>query len=348
MSKKVLHILNSNKFSGAENVVVTIIEHFRKIEDETEFVYVSRDGSIGDVLAKKGIVFEPIQSMNKAELRRVIKKHRPDIIHAHDFTASIISAATAGKIPVISHIHNNSPWIKKYGLKSFAYGLSCLKYKHILGVSSSVFDEYVFEKYISSKSMVVGNPIDNSRIVRLAEEANATKIFDLCFLGRLTEQKDPHRFVELVNGICKIMPIKAVMMGDGEYRQEIENKISEYELSDNIDVLGFVGNPYGILKNSKVLCAPSKWEGFGLMATEALCLGVPIAASPVGGLVDIITDKCGKLCSTDKDFIDFIAKMLRDDECHKKFSYEALMRAKELDNIDEYCNKLKKIYELVG
>ena len=50
MSKTVLHILNTGSYSGAENVVITIIEGFRKYGYNTEFVYVSLDGTIRDVL----------------------------------------------------------------------------------------------------------------------------------------------------------------------------------------------------------------------------------------------------------------------------------------------------------
>ncbi len=345
MGKKILHILNSDRFSGAENVVVTIIESFKKMGDDTEFVYVSRDGSIRQVVEERGIAFEAIQSMSPKELRRIIKKYKPHCIHAHDFTASIIAAVSAGRIPVISHLHNNSPWIKTYCLNSFVFGLSCFKYKYILGVSDSVFDEYVFGKYILAKSKVVGNPIDISRGIDRAEGDNAFEEYDVAFLGRLCEPKDPIRFIEIIKKLNIILPIKAVMLGDGPYREMVESKILEYGLKDSIELKGFVNNPYKILKNCKVLCAPSKWEGFGLMAVEALSLGVPVAASPVGGLVDIVTERCGALCSTDDEFVEFMSGLIADKELCRKFSKEADKRAAELDNIKEYCGELKKIYE---
>ncbi|MBR5156072.1 MAG: glycosyltransferase [Clostridia bacterium] len=344
MGKKVLHILNTSKFSGAENVVVTLIEAFCKMSDDTEFIYVSPDGSIRKVLEEKKITFEPVKAVSVSELRRVIKKYKPDIIHAHDFTASIIAALAAGKISVISHLHNNGPWLKKYCIKSFAYGISCIKYRHILSVSDSIFSEYVFGRFIKGKGAVIGNPINTLKVAGLAERAEESETFDVCFLGRLCEAKDPVRFVEIVRKLSESIPVKTVIIGDGPYRQKVEEKILEYGLGESIVLKGFLSNPYGILKKSKALCAPSKWEGFGLMAVEALSLGVPVAASPVGGLVDIVTDRCGKFCQTDSEFVDFLESVLKDEETFKTYSQAAKDRAKELDNMDDYYNKIKSFY----
>lgn len=346
MTKRILHILNSTSYSGAENVVITTIEGFRASDTDYEFIYASPDGSINGVLSKRGIIYAPMKSVCPSEVWRLIKKYNPTILHAHDFKASMVAAAAAGKIPVISHIHNNSPWLKKYCVYSLAYAVSCIKYKYILGVSDSVFSEYVFGKLIKNKAYVVGNPIDTSRVVAAATAADSKEAYDVCFLGRLCEPKDPLRFVELIKALNERVNATAVMMGDGPYRKAVEEKISKYGLSDKITVKGFVTNPYGILKNSKVLCAPSKWEGFGLMTVEALSLGVPVAASNVGGLPNILTPYCGALCRNDNEFIEFLYKLLTDAESYRDFCRGAVRRAEELNNITEYCKKIHSFYTM--
>ena len=132
MKKRIMHILNSSSFSGAENVVITLVEGFRKFNNDTEFIYVSPEGSISEVLKERNICYEPVRSLSASEVRRVIKEVKPDIIHAHDFTASVIAALCCRKIPVISHIHCNPPWIKRICLNSIFYGLTCFKYKKII------------------------------------------------------------------------------------------------------------------------------------------------------------------------------------------------------------------------
>lgn len=345
MSKRVLHILNSGSYSGAENVVITIIEAFRRYGDDTEFIYVSLDGSIRNVLEEHNIRFEPVSAVSLSEIRRVNKKYKPDIIHAHDFTAGIICAAVAGRIPIISHLHNNPPWIKQYCLNSFVFGLSCIKYKKILGVSESVFKEFVFGKYIKNKTQVIGNPIDISKIQETAKQTEDYESFDVVFLGRLIEQKDPLKFVDIINKVKEYLPtITAVMMGDGSWRNAVEKKIAEYDLEDTITLKGFISNPYGVLKNSKMLCIPSRWEGFGLAAVEALALGKPVLASPVGGLPGIVTKECGGLFCSEEDFLNEIVKLIENKGYLRDKENRALERAWELDNIEKYTEQIRNTY----
>ena len=133
---KILHVLNSNKYSGAENVVCQIINMFAEDAD-TEMVYCSPDGPIRENLEEYGISFAPIASLCSSELKRVIAEQNPDVIHAHDFRASMISTSVAKKIPVISHLHNNGLWLKSIGIKTVAFAASCRKYKKSLQMPCS-------------------------------------------------------------------------------------------------------------------------------------------------------------------------------------------------------------------
>lgn len=339
---KVMHILNSATYSGAENVVITIINALKEMVDS---VYVSRKGSISDVLKENEIENYLVEKLSISELKEVIEKSKPDIIHAHDFTASIMASLVAKKIPVISHIHNNPPWIKKVCLKSIAYAVSCFKYEQIFTVSNSVMEEFIFGKYVSEKTQVIGNPVQIVKIREKAAQEQWLKEYDIAFLGRLSTPKNPQMFVEVINELRKMNPsIKAVMIGDGELRNKIQKKIDLYGLNNSIELLGFQKNPYIILKESKLLCMPSEWEGFGLAAVEALALGKPVIACPVGGLVDIIDNSCGYLCKTKIEMIQKINELLTNDELYEKKSLNALKRAEKLDNYKQYTDKIKKIY----
>ena len=209
-----------------------------------------------------------------------------------------------------------------------------------------MFDEFVFGKQIKNKTQVVGNPIDIANIVELADKAEDTESFDIVFLGRLTEQKNPLRFINIIKQLAnEDRSVRAVMIGDGEMRDDVENEIKKYHLESNITLKGFLDNPYGILKNSKVLCIPSSWEGFGLVAVEALALGKPVTASPVGGLRNIVTNECGMVCNTDEEFIDEIYKLISQNSYYTDKSLSALKRADEINNIREYILNMEKVYE---
>ena len=196
--RTVLHLLNTSTYSGAENVAITIIRSMKKLYPDHSLIYVSPDGPIRKRLEAEGVEFEPIEKISRKEIRRVVKKYRPDVIHDHDFTASIVSAYSTLRVPVISHIHNNTPWLKSLGVKSIAYGLSTLRYRKILGVSPSVFDEFIFGRFIKRKSEVVGNPIDLERIREAAAAADEREGYDVVFLGRLTEAKNPMMFLDVI------------------------------------------------------------------------------------------------------------------------------------------------------
>ena len=341
---KILHILFSNKFSGAENVVCQIIDMFRNDKD-IEMVYCSPDGAIKETLVERKIHYAPLKKFSVSELKRVIKYEKPDLIHAHDFRASIISTMACGKIPVISHLHNNSPWLKKYGIYSFAYGATCRKYKAILTVSDSVFDEFVFGDKFRNKLTVVRNPINIREIQSKVNNPCGEKIYDLGFCGRFSPPKKPEGFIEIVDNLHKEIPnIKAAMVGFGEQFDEMKELIKQKGLENVITLYGFQNNPYEIMQKFKILCMPSRWEGFGLVAVEALALGVPVVCSNVGGLPGIVNDECGKVCISDEEMIRECRNLLMYEHNYLFKSEKALQRAEALDNSKKYKEEIFDLY----
>ncbi len=342
MKKKVLHILNSSSFSGAENVVITII---RTLKEEFDFAYVSPRGTIQNVLEKEKIPFEPIEKLSFSEIRRVVKKLRPDIIHAHDFRASVICALANTQVPIISHLHNNSPWLKKRGLYSYLYFFCSSSFSKILMVSDSILKEYVFGNEISQKSEIISNPVDTLSIRQKAQLQLDTTGYDIVFIGRLSLQKNPLRFIEIANQLVKKdSKIVAAMIGSGELEGVCRDRIQKLHLGKKIILTGFIENPYSVLAKSKILCMTSDWEGYGLVAIEALSLGIPVVATPVGGLTGIVDETCGKLCKENAEFVREMHDLLTNEKIYSEKSTAALQRAKDLDNLTAYNNQLIDIY----
>ena len=340
---KVLHVLASNKYSGAENVVCQIIQMFK---GEIDMAYCSPDGEISTTLSKNSIKFLPIKKLNKKELKRVIKEYQPDVIHAHDFRASVIASNMSKKIKVISHLHNNAPWLKKYGLKTFLYASTCKKYSKIMTVSESVFNEFLFGEKFKDKLTVLGNPINTTEIQKKAIEYEINQNFDIGFCGRLTVAKNPTLLLDIIEKVKIDFPnVRVAVVGDGELKQEFNKNIEQKSLTENVKTFGFQENPYPIIKQCKLLLLPSLWEGFGLVAVEALSLGVPVVCSRVGGLPNIVGDDCGKLCDTIQDYCKEISKILSNGDYQKAKSIKAKNKAELLNNIAEYKNKLIKTYQ---
>jgi glycosyltransferase involved in cell wall biosynthesis len=346
MKKKILHILNTASYSGAENIAISIINNMSAVY---ECAYVSLDGSIRNILENNKISFIPVNKITVSEIRRVVKLFNPHLIHAHDYRASIICAVSGLQIPIISHLHNNSPWIKTYHPYSFLYLIATLKFSKILAVSNSIFTEYVFGGQFVKKSIVVPNSINIDEVIKKAKQVEDHKFnYDIIFLGRLAIPKNPIRFIEMLKKVIIDYPdLKAAMIGDGPLRTQCQERINSLNLAKNIAILGFKSNPYGILASSKVLCVTSDWEGYGLVTLEALALGIPVVATPVGGLPDIIDEECGLLTSDENQYVTEVKKLLTDSMYWESKSQKAIAKSQVLNNLESYFENLSKIYRQI-
>ena len=146
-------------------------------------------------------------------------------------------------------------------------------------------------------------------------------------------------------------PINLIIVGDGKERAALRRLADDLNLKD-VYFLGSRGDLKSIFKKSDVLVLPSREEGFGLILLEAMANGVPVVASDVGGVPEIIEDGKNGLLFKIGDFDDLSSKIsqvlkegeLRDTligngrETIKKFSWETM--AYEVDKVYE-----SKIYE---
>ena len=106
---KVLHLLKSNRFSGAENIALMIMD----VCSDVEMIYASPDGPIRQVVENRNHIFYALAEPTISEVKKAIHELNPDMIHAHDFSMSSIAAWASDGIPVISHLHNNPLWLKR-------------------------------------------------------------------------------------------------------------------------------------------------------------------------------------------------------------------------------------------
>lgn len=344
MKKKIMFIMPNKGYSGAEKVVIQIIEN---LKNRYEFIYVSESGEINQYLQDRNIRHIKTKNrLDKNEIEEIVKKEKPNILHVTDYRASTIVSFINTKIPIISHLHNNPPWLKNLNKNSIAYLLASRKFKKILTVSNSIEREYIFSKFISHKIENISNPISRKEILKNISDVNIDKVYDICFVARLCEQKDPIRFINIIEKIRDIIPdISVIMIGEGSWKEKVKKYIIEKKLSDTINLLGFKKDVYEYMNKSKIFCLTSKWEGFGLVAFEALTLGLPTYVTPVGGLVDIVDNDCGYLCNTDEEFISEMISVLKDQKKYQIKSNKAIEKSKKLDNLDKYMEKIDKIYQ---
>ena len=244
---KIIHVLSSNKFSGAENVVCQIIEMFKN-ESDIQMFYCSPNGEIANILKQNNINYIPLEKMNIRCLKKAIKKVNPDIIHAHDMKASFVASLACGKIELISHIHNNAIESRKLSVKSILYLYAAAKSKRIIWVSNSAFKGYYFGKFFVKKSIVLYNVIDVKKLYEKMTTDTANYYYDVIYLGRLTYPKNPERLIKVISLIQKEKnDIKVAIVGTGDLEEKTKKLVQEYSLTNNVVFLGFQKNPLKML-----------------------------------------------------------------------------------------------------
>lgn len=361
---RVLHFLKSNIYSGAEHVVCTMIHH---MPQEDECYYVSPDGPISQRLQEEHINHIVIDKMTPAQVKKTICRMQPDVVHAHDFTASVVVAyacrnvrLSSGKRPrVISHLHCNPTWLQSRNAKTILYRMASRWMDDILTVSDAIAEEYVYRDSISGKVTTIGNPFSVQEIRQLGDANNIdtdTLRSDILYVGRLSQPKNPIGFLEIVDKLQEQMDMtgmRVIMIGEGELRAQCEAYIDHHKLTELVTMVGFQRNPYAYMAHTKVLVMPSEWEGFGLVALEAMVFGIPVVCSGAGGLKTIVDDSCGKIVESVtnkvqeeeiKQYIEEIKQLLMDESYYQTKSDNAMRRAESFDNVGSYMECLLSIY----
>ena len=318
---KVMHVLNSRIYSGAEKVVCQIIHAF---QGEVEMVYCSPESDIvRKMVEAQGVTYLPMKTMSVSELSRVIREQKPDLIHAHDMRAGFFSALCCGNIPLVSHIHNNAYDARGLSPKTVGYLLAGFRAKHIFWVSQSSFDGYAFHKLFANKSSVLYNVIDTDEIyTKLSQDPN-TYDYDLIYVGRLTYQKNPQRLLRLCARLKQDKPdLKVAIVGTGELEEELKALSQELNLEDTVHFLGFQPNPIKMVACSKAMILTSRWEGTPMCALEAMALGTPVVSTPSDGMKDLLTDGVsGYLTESDEQMAKDLLKIFAQPE-HRQFLAE--------------------------
>jgi glycosyltransferase involved in cell wall biosynthesis len=345
---KVLHLGYSNVYSGGENVICQIISIFKSRNDKIEMIFCVTDGPIVEQLKELKIPYITLKKFNYLNIKQAIDKIKPDIIHAHDMKATFFASLFYGKYKIISHIHCNHQTLDQVSIKSVLLLYAFRKCDHIFWVSESAYNDYRFRDHVKNKSTILSNVIDAEFTEKRANEHENDFIegYDLILLGRLTYQKNPQRFVQLVELIKTKYPnIRAAIVGSGELENEIRKLIDDKALSSNIELLGYLNNPLGLLKKVKLLVMTSRFEGTPMVALEAMTLGVPVVCTPVDGLKEIIINDVNGYMSDDNEVLaNEIIKYLTNKELYDIISSEAHKRIINRMNIENYYHTILERY----
>jgi len=132
--------------------------------------------------------------------------------------------------------------------------------------------------------VVIGNPIDIAHVRAQSEEHVGHRWFCadgplLVAVGRLTRQKGFDLLLEAMTLIRTDPPTRLIILGGGGDAGRLKEAVAGLGIRERVELAGFRRNPYPFMKRATALVVPSRWEGFGNVIVEAMCLGTPVVAS---------------------------------------------------------------------
>jgi glycosyltransferase involved in cell wall biosynthesis len=256
----------------------------------------------------------PMQDMQSvARVRKLVLNYTPDVLHCHSSKAGAI-----GRI-AIQGLERRPRLVYSPHAISANLGIQYLIAERLLShftdrfaaVSDSERDEIVSYGLTSIDRVDVVYPVIDTNEYFPLDRNTARQHLGLPFdcklmlgIGRLTKQKDPLKFVEVARLVSlKEKAFKAVWLGDGELRREMQIDIEKKGLGETVILAGWQKDVRPWLASSDLLLSTSVYESFGYMVAEALAMERPVVASSISGTCDIMIRELKELLYRPNDVI---------------------------------------------
>ena len=290
------------------------------------------------------------------KIEKKIKNEKYDIVI--DYSSNLLKYDNFDiKIPVFAWIHFSLTFGEKLTLeKTKKYKKQYKKYSKIFAITRVMKEEFINKVGIDEKKVeLVYNPIDLKLIEKKAENVekkyeNYLKQDYFLQVSRLTQQKQPEHLVDIYYKLKQAgIKEKLYFIGDGEKKEIIKQKIKEYNLENDIILLGQIENPYPFFKNAKLFVHTAKYEGLPTVLLESLALGTPVVSydCPTGPR-DILgkNSEYGELISlNDKDmFVEKVLELMNSKKKYEKYKKLSLIRANDF-SMENNKVKLKELIE---
>ena len=294
------------------------------------------------------------------ELYSVLKGNY-DIVHSHELFHSglvLLTAKLAGVKSRIVHAHNiseqdendsHSNIVRK--IYNFVMRKLILRYATQFCACSSPAGEFLYGKKISESENynLVFNSIDVSKFMVPKETGNCDDWANVLQVGRFTKVKNQLFAVEIANQFKKMnKKVRILCVGNNgnDYEQEVKNKITEYGVSEYIQLLGVRKDIPAIMANCKAFLLPSLYEGMPLVLLEAQTAGLNCVVADTFsheadfgiGLIEWLSLDCSSKVWAEK-----IEEAIQSEPADDN----AVMNAIKKYGFDSksFCEKICKIYE---
>ncbi len=360
---KILFISGLLSYGGASKLIFDLLPRMKAKGHDCELLILTdKQSKYIDDLERIGISVHVIPKEENGHIKKIqylknwIKNGHYDIVHVNLFPTiyycSMVKRLLGKQCPPLvmtEHSTDNKRRHKSYlrPLEQFVYK----KYDHIISISEKTQENLC--KWLRTEGnirfSVVENGIDvdafkNAESIPKEELCKAYKPGDILLLmvGSFTPQKNHEKLVEAI----ALLPdnYKLLLAGEGPLQDDIKSRIRELGIQERVFFLGFRRDIARIMHSVDTLVIPSLWEGFGLIAAEGMACGLPIAASDVPGLAEIVGEVGTKFNPKDpegiKDAINEVVLSRKDHATKSKLCD----RANRYD-IKETVSRYLAIYE---
>ncbi len=301
--KKILYVITKGNWGGAQRYVFDLATNLPRNEFDVSVAF-GQQGRLAAELVKTSTVTHTIHSLERDvslnadiksffELRRLFKKEKPDIVHLNSSKAGGIGALAAriNGVPKIIFTAHGWPFWEDRGLPAKAAiwllsWMTALLSHHVIVISDYDLAVTKHMPFVSRKAVRIHNGIGP---IEFGSGEHIRKAFPSGVqitgtIGELTQNKNQ---IALIEQAKKDPSLYVAIVGEGELREMLQKKITEYGLQERVKLFGFVP-ANEVLRGFDSFSLPSKKEGLPYVLLEAKLAGLPITANRVGGIPEIL------------------------------------------------------------
>jgi len=285
-----------------------------------------------------------------SKLVEVIKSYGLDIVHAHYAVPNAVSAYLAKKIcndsaKVITTLHGtDSYFVGRHPSYKEVTQFSMQQSDGLTTVSEYLKERTNAEFDISREIRVIPNFVDPQKFRRLEKDREQRIV---CHSSNFRPLKRIPDIIKAFKMISQEINCKLILVGNGPERPKAERLAKNLGISNRVHFLGNVKNVQGILGKSDLFLLPSEDESFGLAALEAMSCEVPVVASNIGGLKELISHGVdGYLIEVGdvKALAQYSLKILQDPRLQGEFGKNARQKVLEKYTPDKIVPKYENLY----
>lgn len=350
---KVAFLAGTLARGGAEKQLVYMLRALRQTGVTTRVLCLTRGEAFETEIRDLQIEIDYVgSSPNKiirlSEIIGNLRRRPADILQSSHFYANIY-AALAGrflKIPQIGAIRND--------LKS-----EIAAHQWLGKWQASLPQQLIANSEVARhRAIALGISPNKIDFVRNAVEVecdfevknNSATVLNILFVGRLVRQKRPELFVKLAALVEQTLPnyqINFQIVGDGALRPQLERLADELALQKNrISFLGLQTDMNKIYAQADLLVSTSEHEGTPNAVLEAMAHGIPVVATKVGGVPEILDDKRGFLIQPDDEnaLVKAITKLISDSALRARFGEQGRSYVEKNHSLKYLQERLSEIY----